>query len=192
MPGQYGAMPMAITDHHRELAGVARSFLQKHQAHDAARALLDAEVTGLPPFWADLVGLGWLGLHVSEEYGGAGYGLLELAIVVEEMGRVLAPGPFLPTVVASALIEATGSPAQRQRWLPGLVDGSITAGIGLVGGPARLADAGGSAHWPVVLGAETADLFVLAVGDDVVVAPVTPGCRWVPGPIWTTPADPSR
>ncbi len=164
-------MPMAITDPHRELAGVARSFLEKHHALPAARALLDAPTTGLPPFWDDLVALGWLGLHVSEAYGGSGFGLLEVAVVVEEMGRVLAPGPFLPTVVASALIEAAGTPEQRERWLPGLVDGSCTAGIGLVDsedGPTGDVDA---SHWPAVLGAETADVFVLVVGADVAVIP---------------------
>ena len=162
---------MAITDPHRELAGVARSFLEKHHALSAARALLDAPTTGLPPFWDDLVALGWLGLHVSEAYGGSGFGLLEVAVVIEEMGRVLAPGPFLPTVVASALIEAAGTPEQRERWLPGLVDGSCTAGIGLVAGGSGPADDVEANYWPAVLGAETADVFVLVDGADVVVVP---------------------
>jgi 3-oxochol-4-en-24-oyl-CoA dehydrogenase len=155
-------MPMAITDPHRELAGVARSFLDKHHALQAARALLDAPSSGLPPFWGELVELGWLGLHVAEQYGGSGYGLLELAVVVEEMGRVVTPGPFLPTVVASALIEAAGTPEQRERWLPGLVDGSLTAAVDLH------AEEAAAGCWPAVLGAETADVFVLGVGDDVV------------------------
>src|SRR4051812_33301219 len=109
-------MPIAITDDHRELAGVARSFLDGRLA--AARALLPsasgetpAEV--LPADWPKLAGLGWLGLHVPEEYGGEGAGLPELAVVLEELGRVVAPGPFLPTVLASAVIAEAGSDEQR-------------------------------------------------------------------------------
>ena len=53
-------------------------------------------------FHGEAAALGWLGLHVPEEFGGSGYGLEELVVVVEELGRGLAPGAFVPTVVASA------------------------------------------------------------------------------------------
>src|SRR5947199_2195095 len=104
-------MPIAITDEHRELAGVARSFL--HGGLAAARALLpsasgETPAEKLPADWTTLAGLGWLGLHVPEEFGGEGAGLLELAVVLEEFGRVVAPGPFLPTVLASAILVETG------------------------------------------------------------------------------------
>ena len=65
-----------------------------------------------PPFWDDLAELGWLGLHIPEEYGGSGYGLPELVVVVEELGRAVAPGPFVPTSIASAVIAAA---ARRRR-----------------------------------------------------------------------------
>ena len=48
---------------------------------------------------------GWLGLHVSEANGGARYGLVEQAVVVEELGRACAPGPYLPTVLAAAILQ---------------------------------------------------------------------------------------
>ena len=51
---------------------------------------------------------GWLGLHIAEEHGGQGGGLLELAVVTEELARAMAPGPFLTTVLASALVERGG------------------------------------------------------------------------------------
>ena len=79
-------------------------------------------------FWHDLVELGWLGLHVDEEYGGSGYGLPELVVVIEELGRAVAPGPFLPTVIASAVIANEGTAEQKSRLLPGLIDGTVTAG----------------------------------------------------------------
>lgn len=162
-------MGIAITEDHRELAGVARSFLHARGARTAARALLDAEEEQRPSFWAELAGLGWLGLHIPEEYGGAGGGLPELVVVAEEFGRAVAPGPFIPTVIASAVISAAGTAEQRAQLLPGLVDGTRSAGIGLhtnvTATGTRLSGSAG-----VVLGAGLADLLVLVVGEDVVIA----------------------
>ena len=87
-------MTLALTEDHRALADVARSFLAERGALASARELLEAPEEKLPAFWDELCGLGWPGLHVPEASGGQGYGLAELAIVVEELGRVVAPGPF--------------------------------------------------------------------------------------------------
>ncbi|MET7772379.1 acyl-CoA dehydrogenase [Nocardia sp. NPDC005366] len=162
-------MGIALTDDHRELGAVARAFLISHKARWAARELLDAAEETRPSFWAELAGLGWLGLHIGTEYGGSGYGLPELVVVVEELGRAVAPGPFVPTVIASAVLAARGSEEQQARLLPGLIDGSVTAGIGFGGeitvdGAGRASGAAG-----VVLGAGTADLLLLLSGDDVLV-----------------------
>ena len=135
-------MAIAITDEHRELARVARSFLEANQARAATRALLDAPEENLPAFWKDLVALGWLGLHIPEQYGGQGFGLEELAVVLEELAYALAPGPFLPTVLASAVIHELGSDDQRRTLLPGLADGSVIGAVGLAGSLARGADGG--------------------------------------------------
>ncbi len=162
-------MAIAISDAHRELGSVARSFLENNKARAAARALLDAPDEGLPTFWDDLAQLGWLGLHVPEKFGGSGYGLSELAVVLEELGRSVAPGPFLSTVIASALIDRAGDDAQRRRFLPSLVDGSQPAAVGL-GGSLRLdADGNLDGDAGLVLGAGVADLLVLRAGDDMVV-----------------------
>ncbi|HKY68850.1 MAG TPA: acyl-CoA dehydrogenase family protein, partial [Acidimicrobiales bacterium] len=96
-------MSIAITDDHRALADTAADFLAKRDARSAARALLEEPGERLPPFWDDLAGLGWLGLHVPEADGGSGFGLEELVVVVEALGRAVAPGPFVPTVIASAV-----------------------------------------------------------------------------------------
>ena len=79
-------MSIAITEDHKALAQTASDFLQKADALGAGRALLEAPEEALPPFWPELVALGWLGIHVPEQHGGAGYGLPELAVVVEELG----------------------------------------------------------------------------------------------------------
>ena len=120
-------MGIALTDDHRELAEVARAFLTSQKARWAARSLLDASDEARPPFWQGMVELGWLGLHVDEEYGGSGYGLPELVVVIEELGRAVAPGPFVPTVIASAVIANEGTAEQKSRLLPGLIDGTVTA-----------------------------------------------------------------
>ncbi|AKK26911.1 acyl-CoA dehydrogenase [Mycobacterium sp. EPa45] len=161
-------MGIALTDDHRELSEVARSFLTTQKARAAARALLgdDAE-EARPPFWTELAGLGWLGLHVDEQYGGSGFGLPELVVVIDELGRAVAPGPFVPTVVASAVVSAVGSDEQKARLLPGLVDGSVTAAIGF-GGDVTVSGETASGDAGVVLGAGLAEVLVLAAGDDVV------------------------
>ena len=161
-------MAIALTDDHRELAEVARGFLASHKARAAARELLDAADEQRPTFWAALAELGWLGLHINEAQGGSGFGLPELVVVIEELGRAVAPGPFVPTVVASAVIQHSGDEAQRTRLLPSLIDGLMTAGVGLGGDLTRSGSTiSGSAG--LVLGAGLADLLVLAVGDDIAV-----------------------
>ncbi len=160
-------MPIALTDDHRELGDVARSFLTAQQARAAARALLDAQQEAPPRFWAELAALGWLGLHVDERYGGSGFGLPELVVVIDELGRAVTPGLFVPTVVASAVVDAVGSDEQKNRLLPGLIDGSVTAAVGF-GGALTVADGTASGDAGVVLGAAGADLLLLAAGDDMV------------------------
>src|SRR5690349_14033573 len=122
-------MSIAITDEHRSLASTASDFLTKREARRAARDLLEAPTEPAPVLWDDIVNLGWLGLHLPEAHGGSGYGLPELVIVVEELGRAVAPGPFTPTVIASAVLAAAGSAEQQAKLLPGLADGSVLGGI---------------------------------------------------------------
>ena len=162
-------MPIAISDTHRELGTVARSFLENNKARAAARALLDAPDETMPAFWAELAELGWLGLHVPEAYGGSGFGLSELAVVLEELGRAVAPGPFLPTVMASMAIDRAGDDAQRERLLPGLADGSRVGALGLAGDLRLGTDGTLEGDSGPVLGAGLADVFLLRAGDDMVV-----------------------
>ncbi|CAM4278205.1 Acyl-CoA dehydrogenase [Mycobacterium basiliense] len=161
-------MGIALTDDHRELAEVARAFLTTQKARWAARSLLDASDEQRPPFWQDLVELGWLGLHIDEEHGGSGYGLPELVVVIEELGRAVAPGPFVPTVIASSVIVKEGGDEQQARLLPGLIDGTITAGIGL-DGQVQVADGVANGDAGIVLGAGLAELLLVTAGDDVLV-----------------------
>ncbi len=161
-------MGIALTDDHRELAEVARSFLAAQNARATARTLLDADDETRPPFWSGIAEMGWLGLHIDEEHGGSGYGLSELVVVVEQLGRSVAPGPFVPTVIASATIAAEGSDDQRARLLPGLIDGTTAAGVGLAG-EVQVEGGVASGQAGIVLGAGLADLLLIAAGEDLLV-----------------------
>ncbi|GIU86504.1 MAG: acyl-CoA dehydrogenase FadE22 [Acidimicrobiia bacterium] len=161
-------MSIAITDDHRALAETARDFLASRQALAAARALLEADTEGRPPFWADLAGLGWLGLHLPEAHGGSGFGFEELVVVVEELGRVVAPGPFVPTVTASAVIAAAAPEPVRAQHLPRLADGSAAAAVA-PGAAVEVRDGRATGPAGVVVGGGLADLFVVAAGDDAVI-----------------------
>ena len=82
--------------------------------------------------WKDLVDLGLLGILIPEEYGGTGLGMLEMGVVLEEMGRVVHPGPYLSTALAAvSLIRAAGTDQDAGDLLPGIADGSCIATIAL-------------------------------------------------------------
>jgi alkylation response protein AidB-like acyl-CoA dehydrogenase len=161
-------LSIAITDEHVALAEAVRRFLDHHCPPAVARAALEADEEQLPPFWADLANLGWLGLHVPDQHGGQGFGLSELAIVLEEAGRAGAPGPLLPTVLASALIAIGGGEQLRDEVLPGLAAGTslgavafpATSALDAVAGPDRSVVLSGTAR--PVLGAALADWLVVA------------------------------
>ena len=164
-------MSIAITADHRALEETAAEVLQKREAKGAARALLEGGDETLPPFWDELCQLGWLGLHVPEDQGGSGYSLEELVIVVEQLGRAIAPGPFVPTVVASALLAQTPGEV-ASRWLPDLASGAKAGAFALDAEVTVDGDrASGSAG--VVLGGRLAQVLLVRVGDDVAVVDVS-------------------
>ena len=124
-------MPIAITDAHRELEQVARAFLEKVGARREARPCsLDVPEEKPPAFWDDLVGLGWLGLHLPEDFGGSGYGLPELVVVLQELGRARR-ARAVPADGASRRpsSQRPGLRAQRAVLLPALADGSTAGGV---------------------------------------------------------------
>ncbi len=160
-------MPIAITDVHQELGATVRGVLSAHGSLAANRALLEADGEPRPSFWNEMAELGWLGIHLPEEHGGAGAGLGELVVVLDELGRQVAPGPFLPTVLASALIAQCGTAEQRAFFLPSLADGTLVAAVGL-GGSLTLTDRMLDGDGGIVLGGAGADLLLLRAGDDMV------------------------
>jgi alkylation response protein AidB-like acyl-CoA dehydrogenase len=180
-------MSIAITDDHRSLSDTAADLLLKRDARGAARALLEAPSEELPELWKELTQLGWLGLHLPEEHGGSGYSLEELVVVIEQLGRAVAPGPFVPTVIASATLAAAADDATKAALLPGLADGSRTGAVAL-GGDVTVTDGTASGSAGVALGGGLAQVLLVAVGDDVAVVEVGDGVT-----VDTPPnLDPSR
>src|SRR5271156_1920399 len=161
-------MPLAITEDHRALAEVAAAMVAgRAGTAGARRILLDRDKSGrwwsTDGLWKEMVSTGWLGLHVDERFDGQGYGLPELTIVLEQLGRAAVGGPFLPTVAVSAVIAEAGTDAQRERWLPRLVSGDVIAGIG-TNGDAAVRDSTVSATAVPALAEAGADLVLLPGG----------------------------
>jgi alkylation response protein AidB-like acyl-CoA dehydrogenase len=160
---------IALGDDHLALLATVQRFTEERVTPAVVRAAVDAAEEGRPPFWDDLAALGWLGLHLPGSGGGEGYGLAELAVVVEELGRRLAPGPLVPTVLAGAAISAGRG---GEAWLPELASGRAVGAVAL-GGPLDGAEApDGSVRVQgstgPVLGGTLADVVVapVRVGDD--------------------------
>jgi alkylation response protein AidB-like acyl-CoA dehydrogenase len=159
-------MAIGITEEHDELRQVVRRFVESKGRTAPARAALEADADALPEFWDALAETGWIGLHVTEELGGHGYGLTEVAVVLEELGRACVPGPFLPSVLAAAVIGESDAEPARKELLPGLAAGSLVGTIALGEAVAgRPADGGG-----MVLAGTASAVWSGAVADVVVVA----------------------
>ncbi len=149
-------MDFGLSDDQREIQRTARELLAERARPERVREHAEAGRID-EDLWRELRELGWPGIAVAEDYGGQGLGLVELSILCEELGRVLAPVPLLPTVLAAAVIERAGSEQQRERWLPGLASGEALGALGVVReGVAEL-----------VLGAPAAQVLVLVQEGDL-------------------------
>ena len=99
-------MPIAIKPEHQDLAESVRALLNRVAPAEVLHEALETPINNPPPFWRAAADQGLHGLHLSESVGGQGYGMLELAVAVAEFGHGAVPGPFIPSVIASALIAA--------------------------------------------------------------------------------------
>ena len=158
-------MTIGLTDEDRELRDSVRGWAARHATPTVIRDAVEAKAETRPEYWGSLAELGMLGLHLSEENGGAGYGLLETAVVTEELGRCMVPGPFLPTVLVSAVLQEAG----RTGELAALADGTLTGAAALQSGSLRIERDGDaltlSGTSSLVLGGQVGDVFLLAADD---------------------------
>jgi alkylation response protein AidB-like acyl-CoA dehydrogenase len=150
-------MNFELTDDQRAIQRTARDFLAaEYPPAEVRRLAYDSPRGFTDDGWARICELGWPALLIAEEHGGLGLGVVELAVVQEELGAALAPSPFLSTVVAAALIADAGSDDQRARWLPALAAGEARGTV------ATLREDGA---WTAVPDADGADVVVVREGE---------------------------
>ena len=126
-------MKFNFTDEQQEFRSVLRRFLEDKSSTTEVRRLMETDEGCDPEVWRQLSQeLGLTAIHIPESYGGQGFGVGELAIAVEEMGRALLCAPyFASTVLAATAILKTGSEDQKQLMLPDIASGETVATLAL-------------------------------------------------------------
>jgi alkylation response protein AidB-like acyl-CoA dehydrogenase len=105
------------------IASSARGVLRDRAPIEAVRAWMETESGYDSALWKELAGLGWLGIAIPEEFGGAGMGTIEQVSLLEAMGRSMLGSPLLASGLAAELLMHAGTAAQKRRWLPALASG---------------------------------------------------------------------
>lgn len=136
-------MNFDFDDDQREIKRTAHDLLASRSSWARVREAAESGAYD-PALWAELCELGWPGIAIAEEHGGQGLGLVELCVLLEELGYAGTAAPLLSTALAAVVIQDAGSPEQQARWLPGLARGELTGALGVADdGVAELvADAG--------------------------------------------------
>ena len=128
-------MNFDFSDDQKQLRDQARKFLGEKCSPKAVRVVLDGKAPYDKELWKGLAEMGFLGVAIPEEFGGAGAGHLELCVIAEEMGRALAPVPFSSTVyLAAESLLLAGSDAQKKKWLPKIASGEAIGTLALFEG----------------------------------------------------------
>jgi alkylation response protein AidB-like acyl-CoA dehydrogenase len=128
-PAMISPMNFAFTDEQEELRKTVRSFLENKSSEEAVREQMETEDGFDPAVWSQMgEQMGLQGLSIPEEFGGSGYGFVELGIVLEEMGRALLCAPFFSTAVLAAnTLLQSGDDAAKAKYLPGIASGETIA-----------------------------------------------------------------
>lgn len=136
-------MNFDFSEDQKFLRDEARKFLAAQCTSAHVRAVLDDDTkTHNQEVWQKIVEMGWLGAAIPEEFGGLGLGMLELCVIAEELGRVLAPVPFGSSAYFFAeALKLAGTEEQKAELLPKIVDGSVVGCIATTEGPGALSAA---------------------------------------------------
>ena len=167
-----------LTDEQQAIKSTAKEFLASRYKSERIRALAESEHGFEDSDWREMAELGWPGLALPEEWGGQGLGIVDLAVLFEEMGYALAPSPLLSNTVAGLVLATVGDEAQRERWLAPLASGEKRGTIALfqAGSSATIGDFGMEAEQDgdgivlngtkvLVMDAASADFLVVATAD---------------------------
>lgn len=125
-------MDFDLSKPQRLLQDSARTFFSRECSPERVRELMATDDAFDDNLWRAIADQGWTGLIISEQYGGLGLGLVEMAVIAEEMGRACLPGAFISTLWASALIEKSGSEEQKGKWLDAISAGDMKATVALL------------------------------------------------------------
>lgn len=174
------ALRFSFTPEQQELRTGARRFLGNYSASNDTRRAMESAVGFDDAVWTRVsTELGWPALIIPEEYDGFGFGPVELAALVEEMGRALFCGPYFSSVclAANALL-AGGTDAHKQAHLPGIAAGETRATVALIDASPTTATVDGgevvlSGRKTCVVDGHIADLILVAVGDNLFIVPAT-------------------
>ncbi len=122
-------MDFGFSEEQEMLRQSARALLEKECSSAVVRRLMEDERGFDPALWKKMAELGWLGLVIPEAYGGGGLSYVDLVLVMEEMGRVVLPSPFIWTVMFAEAIKRAGTDAQRSSLLPKIAAGNLIATV---------------------------------------------------------------
>ena len=118
-------MDILPSEEEQMLKNVAREFLEAEVSTSLVREM-ELDGLGYPPaLWKQMADLGWLGMSLPEQYGGQGLPLVYLGLIIEEIGRVMAPVPLHSTMVAALTLDSDGTDQQKQDILPAVADGEM-------------------------------------------------------------------
>ncbi len=167
-------MDFDFTDDQLALRQEGRRFLEQQCPTSHVREFIEDPGGWSRALWKQMADLGWMGMPFGEEHGGVGLGYLELMLLLEELGRVVAPVPFLSSVgICGMAIARVGSDEQKERLLPAIASGEKVAALAWVDAPEGFALDGVtmpagerlSGTKQVVLDAPAADVFLVAARD---------------------------
>jgi len=125
-------MEFTLNEEQQMLKGIAGDFLENRCPKAHVRDMLTDEKGYSPELWQEMAELGWQGLMFPEEYDGTGGNFVDMAVLIEEMGRALLPGPFIPTVVYGGVaILKAGTSEQKKELLPRIAQGELILTLAL-------------------------------------------------------------
>ena len=131
-------MNLALTEEQEMLKKMAHDFLTDKLPKKVVKEIEESETGSLPELWREMAGLGWMGLVFPEKYGGSGMNFLDLAVLLEEMGKACLPGPYFSTVILGGLtIADIGSEEQKKEYLPKIASGEKILTLALTEPSAR-------------------------------------------------------
>src|SRR5687768_10115206 len=126
-------MTFGFTEDQNELRSTAARFLDEKSSSATVRELMESDQGFDEGTWKQMADLGWFGMAIPEEYGGIGFGFVEVTVLMEEMGKKLLCAPYFSSVVlgANAILNA-GTDEQKKELLPGIADGTTRAALAFV------------------------------------------------------------